>query len=67
MRAFVRLREVLTNHKELAIKLAELERKLAAHDGQIRAVFEAIRELMDPVPPSAKQGEIGFHVRLTKS
>ena len=67
MRAFVRLREVLANHKDLAAKLADLERKLATHDGQIRAIFEAIRELMNPALPPSTQGEVGFHVRLAKS
>jgi hypothetical protein len=66
MRAFVRLREVLVIHKELAVKLTELECKLAAHDGQIRAIFEAIRELMDPTHPPSVDNEMGFHVRLAK-
>ena len=48
MRAFVRLRHVLSTNKELAQKLAELERKLESHDGQIRTLFEAIRQLMTP-------------------
>jgi hypothetical protein len=61
MRAFLRLREVLSNHKDLAAKLAELERKPAAHDGQIRAIFEAILELMNPAFLPSTQGEVGFH------
>ena len=58
MRAFVRLREILATHKELARKLEELERK---YDAQFRAVFDAIRQLMAP-PPEAKKRRIGFHV-----
>jgi len=46
MRAFVRLRETLALHKELASRLADLERKIASHDEGIRALFEAIRQLM---------------------
>ncbi len=61
MRAFVRLREVLATHRELAHKLAELERKTASHDGQIQKIFEAIRQLMTPPEPPRK--EIGFHVK----
>ena len=57
MRAFVRLREILATHKDLARKLEELERK---YDGQFRAVFEAIRQLMTP-PAEPKRGRIGFH------
>ena len=48
MRAFVKLREFLSSHKELAHKLAELERKIEKHDVEIKAIFEAIRQLMAP-------------------
>ena len=58
IRAFVKLREMLSAHTELRQKLAELERKLEGHDGQIRSLFEAIRRLMAP-PPKPKR--IGFH------
>jgi len=57
MRAFVKLREMLSAHTELRHKLAELERKLEGHHGQIRSLFEAIRQLMAP-PPKPKR--IGF-------
>jgi hypothetical protein len=58
MRAFVKLREMLSAHTELRQKLAELERKLEGHDGQIRSLFEAIRRLM--APPRTKPRKIGF-------
>jgi hypothetical protein len=58
IRAFVRLRHVVTTHKELATKLVELERTVASHDGDIRTLFDAIRQLMEP-PPS-KSRRIGF-------
>src|SRR5438309_10609059 len=48
MRAFVKLREMVASHRELAAKLAELERKVGGHDTQIRSLFEAIRQLMEP-------------------
>jgi hypothetical protein len=56
MRAFVRLRQMLASHKELAAKLEEMEKK---YDGQFRLVFDAIRQLM--TPPAAPKREIGFH------
>ena len=55
MRAFVRLREILATHHDLAIKLNNLERK---YDSQFKAVFDAIRELMEPKAPQKKP--IGF-------
>jgi hypothetical protein len=60
MRAFVRLRETLTLHKELAHKLAELERRIEKHDVSIQTLFEAIRQLMTPPQPTRRP--IGFHV-----
>ncbi len=52
MRAFVRLKAVLSTHKELAHKLKELEGKIEKHDEDIKSIFEAIRQLM--APPQAK-------------
>jgi hypothetical protein len=62
MRAFVRLRETLSLHKELAHKLAELERRIESHDASIQTLFEAIRQLMAPPTPLQRK-PIGFHVR----
>jgi uncharacterized membrane protein len=59
MRAFVKLREILSAHKESAQKLGELERKIERHDDEIVAIFEAIRQLMAPKPTAMKR-KIGF-------
>ena len=56
MRAFVRLRQMLASNAALARKLAVLEQK---YDAQFKAVFDAIRELMNPVAPR-KGRSIGF-------
>ena len=60
MRAFVKLREILLSHKELAHKLKELEERIGRHDEQIQAVFNVIRQLMAP-PPEPPKRKIGFH------
>jgi hypothetical protein len=62
IRAFVRIRELLSTHKELATKLGELEQKVSSHDAAIQSLVAAIRQLMAPAstPPRRK---IGFHVR----
>jgi len=65
VRAFAQLREMLSTHRELAAKLAELERKLAGHDHAIRNLFETIRQLLAP-PPERPAKEMGFHTRLKK-
>ena len=61
VRAFVRLRQVLASHDDLAIRLRDLESRAGDHDEQIRAIFEAIRELLAAPEPAPKK--IGFHVR----
>lgn len=58
MRTFVKLRELAASHRSLATKLAQLERKVGGHDGQIRSLFDAIRQLMEP--PATKSRRIGF-------
>ena len=56
MRAFVKLREMLTTHKELARKLEQLEKK---YDAQFKIVFDAIHQLMAPLKKPHRK--IGFH------
>ena len=58
MRVFVRLREMMATHKELAFKLIELEERLEGHDEQIQNIFEAIHQLM--TPPERERKKIGF-------
>ena len=60
VRAFVQLREVIAGHKELARKIAKLERKIGDHDEQIVVLFETIKQLIDP-KPSPKNRRIGFN------
>ena len=61
VRVFVKLREMLATHKELAQKLLDLEKRFEGHDEQIQAIFEAIRQLM--APPDKKLKKIGFTAR----
>ena len=58
IKVFVKLREILTNHKELALRLKELEMRIDKHDDAISAIFEAIRQLM--APPEKPKRPIGF-------
>jgi phage regulator Rha-like protein len=60
MRAFTKLRELLLTHKDLAIKLEALEKKYAEHDEKIQAIFNAIKQLLEP-PPEEPKRKIGFH------
>ncbi len=62
MRAFVRLRQMMATHEDLTRKLDALEKK---YDMQFSAVFDAIRQLMEPPKPRKKQ--IGFHWKAEES
>ena len=62
MRAFVKLREMVAAHKDLAKKLEELEKK---YDAQFRVVFDAIRELM--IPPEEDKRKIGFIAKESRA
>ena len=61
MRTFVKLRELLITHTDLAHKLEELERKIERHDDEIIAIFQAIRQLM--APPESPKRKIGFGLK----
>lgn len=58
VRAFVKLRQILASHQELARELKKLEKK---YDHQFKVVFDAIRQLMTPSPAQSKT--IGFRVK----
>jgi hypothetical protein len=65
VRAFVRLREMLSTNQQLAGKIDELEQRLDTHDASIQELIEAIRELMAPEPATGRQ--IGFALPEKKS
>ena len=68
VRAFVKLRELLSSNRELARRFEQLEarldKRLTEHDVSIAAILSAIRELMNP--PAPKRRAIGFTADLTK-
>ena len=59
VRAFVRMREIVASHRELARRLDELERKVGAHDRAVGQILGAIRELTQP-PDGPRRRRIGF-------
>lgn len=64
IKTFIKLRELISVHKELMQKLIQLEQKIEKHDEEIRTIFDAIRQLMAPAEP--KRRPIGFHVEEAK-
>lgn len=60
VRAFVKLREILTTHKDLVRKIEEMEMQMEMqYDANFRALFNAVRRLSNP--PIRKKRMIGFH------
>lgn len=61
MRAFVKLREIISTHKKVEEKLRELEEKLEEHDEHIVKIIEIINQLL--LPPKKPIKKIGFEVK----
>jgi hypothetical protein len=59
VRTFMLMREQLAAHKELSQKLSELESRVSGHDEAIASLFEAIRQMVEPVVPENRR-QIGF-------
>jgi hypothetical protein len=59
VRAFVKLRQTITEHKELSQRISQIERQLTGHDNQITAIIETIKKLIQPTPMPKKR-RIGF-------
>jgi phage regulator Rha-like protein len=57
VRAFIKLREILSQNKDLAKKMNEMEAK---YDHQFKVVFDAIRKLMQLPPKEIKRPRIGY-------
>lgn len=66
MRAFVRLREAMVAHKDLAAKIESLERRYSEHDEKIQTVFGAIRRLLQP-PVTPMKRRIGYPTELARA
>ena len=63
IRVFTRIRELLSTHKDVLLKLEQLERAVVQHDGEIKVIFDRLRELLDP--PSEPRRKIGFKTGKT--
>jgi hypothetical protein len=59
MRAFSRMKELISHHKNLQKQIDEMEKK---YDAQFKVVFDAIREILGPKNRKSKK-QIGFHVK----
>lgn len=59
IRAFVRLREYLATHQDLARKLEDVERTQQEHGAHIRQIYDCIDRLLEPAPEASKR-RIGF-------
>jgi ORF6N domain len=58
VRIFTRMRELVLTHKDILLKLEQLERKVVGQDDDIKVIFGYLKELLDP--PSEPMRKIGF-------
>jgi len=58
IRIFTKLREMLLTHKDILLKLEQIERKVIDHDGDVQVIFKALKQLLNP--PAAPRKRIGF-------
>lgn len=71
VRAFVRMRELLSGSRELAAELKKLEAKLTTrldvHETAIVDVLRRIMQLLDPPPaPPVPEKSMGFHTTMKR-
>lgn len=64
IQTFIRLRQVLAEHSQLARQIAALERKYDSHDDAIQEIFHAIKALMRGARETRRKCEIGFHTGI---
>jgi len=62
---FVKLREVLLTHKDILLKLEQLEKKAFRHDDDLKLIFKYLKELLNPATEPIRK--IGFKIKTTKS
>lgn len=58
IRIFTKMREVLSAHKDILLKLEQLERKVNKHDDDIQLIFKALKQLLNP--PNPPRRKIGY-------
>jgi hypothetical protein len=59
VRAFIKLRQWAMDQAQLSTRLAQLERRVGEHDHELRAIIQALRQLVQPPEPAARR-KIGF-------
>jgi phage regulator Rha-like protein len=55
---FVKMREMLSTHKDVLLKLEQLEKKVTGHDVDVQIIFKYLKQLLDP--PREPRPRIGF-------
>ncbi len=64
MRAFIKLREMLSTHTELKRKIGAMEKRHVKHDEHFQLIFKTIKEMLNPLVE--KKGKIGFGTNKAK-
>ncbi len=64
VRAFIKMREMLSTHKDLANKIEEIERKQKEHGDLLASVYSVVKQLINE--PAKEKGSFGFRVNDNK-
>ncbi len=64
IRVFTRIREAILTHKDILLKVEQMEKKMTKHDDEIQMIFEALKELLNP--PQEPRTPIGFKIGKQK-
>ncbi|HMO49982.1 MAG TPA: hypothetical protein PKE26_04240 [Kiritimatiellia bacterium] len=66
VRAFIKMREQLSQRVELGARLASIEKSLMGHDSALRDLYQKLRPLLLP-PPDPPKKPIGFHAKEARA
>ena len=56
---FVKMREMISAHKDILLKLEQIEKRVGHHDNELQMIFSALKQLINP-PSQTKRRRIGF-------
>ena len=59
MRVFTRMRELLMSHKDLILKVEQMERELRAQGSDIATIYQYVKELIEQPKPEPRRA-IGY-------
>lgn len=60
IRVFTKMREMLLTHKDILLKLEQLEHQVLQNSGDVQLIFETLKKMLTPPPPEPPRPRVGF-------